>query len=400
MKLRYQARTKEGEIKTGEIEAVSKEAAIEILQKYNIFITFIEEVKDKAFLKREIKINRGISMKDVMSFSRQLSAMLSSKVPPAEALYALGQKINNPSFQEVIYKIGSDIREGLSLSKAFSRHPKVFSSFYIGMIKSGEITGNVPEVLKKITSHLERDYYFRSKVTGALIYPALVLFVFIVVFIVMFVYIIPKVTQALIDTGKEIPFFTKMIINISNFFIGYWWFLLLLAGALAFFFYYYPKTKEGRRNFDGFLLKIPIFGTFQKNLYMARFSENLATLISAGTPIAQALESSANLIGNKIYEDVIMETRLKVVKGETISSVLEKFPSEISPLFVQMVIVGERTGNLSESLNQVFQFYKEEIDNFVDTISVIIEPVLIIFLALMVGVLFAALIIPIYSIGT
>lgn len=400
MKLRYQARTKEGEIKSGEIEAVSKEAAIEILQKYNVFITFIEEVQSKSFLKREIKINTGISTKDVMSFSRQLSAMLSSKVPPAEALYALGQKTNNPNFQEVIYKVASDIREGLSLSKAFSRHPKVFSSFYVGMIKSGEITGDVPEVLKKITSHLERDYYFRSKVIGALIYPVLVLLVFIVVFVVMFIYIIPKVTQALVDTGKKIPFFTQLVINISHFFVEYWWFMLLIVGALGFFSYYYPRTKEGKRNLDSFLLKVPIFGTFQKNLYMARFSENLATLISAGTPIAQALESSAALIGNKTYEEIIMETRLKVVKGESISSVLEKFPSEISPLFVQMVLVGEKTGNLSESLDQVFQFYKEEIDNFVDTISVVIEPVLIIFLAGMVGILFAALIIPIYSIGT
>lgn len=399
MKLRYQARTKEGEIKTGEIEAVSKEAAIEILQKYNVFITYIEEAKDKTFLMKEVKLNRGISVKDVMAFSRQLSAMLTSKVPPAEALYALGQKNTNPSFQEVIYKIASDIREGLSLSKAFSRHPKVFSNFYIGMLKSGEVTGNVPEVLKKVTTHLERDYYFRSKVIGALIYPVLVLIVFIAVFVVMFIYIIPKVTKALLDTGKEIPFFTRLIINASNFFIEYWWFFILLAGAIVFFFYYYPKTKEGKRNFDAFLLKIPIFGPFQKNLYMARFAENLATLITAGTPIAQALEASANLIGNKTYEDIIAETRLKVIKGESISSVLEKFPSEISPLFVQMVIVGERTGNLGDSLDQIFQFYKEEIDNFIDTISVIIEPVLIIFLAGMVGILFAALIVPIYSIG-
>ena len=400
MKFKYQARTREGEVKTGQIEAVSKEAAIDILQKYNVYITLVEQEEQKFFLMREVKIGQHISLKDIMAFSRQLSAMLGSKVPPAEAIYALGQKTTNRSFQEVIYKLASDIREGLSLSKAFARYPHVFSPFYIGMIKSGELTGNVPEVLKKITSHLEKDYYFRSKVIGAMIYPAMVMLVFFGVFIFLFLVVIPNITKVLLEAGNKIPPVTQLVMNISNFFIIYWWFFLFLLIGLVFFFYFYPKTKEGRQQLDRLLLKLPIFGNFQKNLYMARFAENLSTLISAGTPIAQSLESSADLIGNTVYKNIIMETRSKVMKGETISVSLEKFPGEISPLFVQMVIVGEKTGNLGDSLIQVFKFYQEEIDNFISTISSIIEPLLIIFLAVMVGILFAALIIPIYSIGT
>ena len=400
MKFKYQARTREGEIKTGEVEAVSKEAAIDILQKYSVYITFVEESEKKPFLMREIKIAQNISLKDIMAFSRQLSAMLGSKVPPAEALYALGQKTTNRSFQEVIYKLASDIREGLSLSKAFAKYPRVFSPFYVGMIKSGELTGNVPEVLKKITGHLEKDYYFRSKVIGAMIYPAMVTLVFFGVFIFLFLFVIPNITKVLLESGRQIPAVTKFIMDISDFFVIYWWLFLILLIGFGLFLYYYPKTKEGRRQFDRVLLKLPIFGNFQKNLYMARFAENLSTLISAGTPIAQSLESSAELIGNSVYKDIIMETRSKAMKGETISVSLERFPGEISPLFVQMVIVGERTGNLGDSLSQVFKFYQEEIDNFISTISSIIEPILIIFLALMVGVLFAALIVPIYSIGT
>lgn len=398
MKFQYQARTREGEIKTGQIEAVSKEAAIDILQKYNVFITYVKELDERPFLMREVKIN-NISLRDIMAFSRQLSAMLGSKVPPAEAIYALGQKTTNKSFQEVIYKLASDIREGLSLSKAFAKHPKVFSSFYVGMIKSGEVTGNVPEVLKKITSHLEKDYYFRSKVIGAMIYPAMVTIVFFGVFIFLFLVVIPNITKTLIESGKKIPLVTQIVIDVSNFFVAYWWLFLVLFAGLAFFLFYYPRTQEGRRIFDRFLLKIPIFGTFQKNLYMARFSENLSTLISAGTPIAQSLESSAGLIGNTVYKDIITDARTKIMKGENISSSLEKYPNEISPLFIQMVIVGEKTGNLGDSLIQVFKFYQEEIDNFISSLSSIIEPLLIIFLAVMVGVLFAALIIPIYSIG-
>ena len=399
MKFKYQARTREGEVKTGEIEAASKEAAIDILQKYSVYITFVEEAEQRNLLMRDVKIGQHISLREIMAFSRQLSAMLGSKVPPAEAIYALGQKTTNRSFQEVIYKLASDIREGLSLSKAFSKHPRVFSPFYIGMIKSGEVTGDVPEVLKKITSHLEKDYYFRSKVIGAMIYPAMVMLVFFGVFIFLFLVVIPNITKVLLESGRKVPMVTQVLINISNFFVSYWWLFLFLLIGLGFFLYYYPKTKEGRQQFDRFLLSLPIFGNFQKNLYMARFAENLSTLISAGTPIAQSLEASAELIGNSIYKNIVMETRSKVMKGETISVSLEKFPGEISPLFVQMVIVGEKTGNLGDSLIQVFKFYQEEIDNFISTISSIIEPLLIIFLAVMVGVLFAALIIPIYSIG-
>ncbi|MFA6336375.1 MAG: type II secretion system F family protein [Candidatus Paceibacterota bacterium] len=399
MKFKYQARTREGEIKTGEIDAVSKEAAIDILQKYNVFITYVKESEEKPLLMREVKMGQHISLKDIMAFSRQLSAMLGSKVPPAEAIHALGQKTTNKAFQEVIYNIASDIREGLSLSKAFSKHPRVFSPFYVGMIQSGEVTGNVPEVLKKITSHLEKNYYFRSKVIGAMIYPAMVTVVFFGVFIFLFLFVIPNITGTLLETGKKIPAVTRVVMDISNFFVVYWWvFLIFLLGFVAFLFFY-PRTKEGRQNFDRFLLKLPIFGNFQKNLYMARFAENLSTLISAGTPIAQSLESSAGLIGNTAYRNIIMETRAKVMKGENISSSLEKYPNEISPLFIQMVLVGERTGNLGDSLIQVFKFYQEEIDNFISSISSIIEPLLIIFLAVMVGILFAALIIPIYSIG-
>jgi type IV pilus assembly protein PilC len=228
----------------------------------------------------------------------------------------------------------------------------------------------------------------------------MVTLVFFGVFIFLFLFVIPNITKVLLESGRQIPAVTKFIMDISDFFVIYWWLFLILLIGFGLFLYYYPKTKEGRRQFDRVLLKLPIFGNFQKNLYMARFAENLSTLISAGTPIAQSLESSAELIGNSVYKDIIMETRSKAMKGETISVSLERFPGEISPLFVQMVIVGERTGNLGDSLSQVFKFYQEEIDNFISTISSIIEPILIIFLALMVGVLFAALIVPIYSIGT
>jgi len=399
MKFTYQARTKEGEMRSGQIEASSREAAIEVLQKYNIFITSLKEVKQKPLLAKEIKIPRGISQKEIMLFSRQIATMLDSKIQPAEAFSALAQKTRNPAFQEIIYKISDSIRGGLSLSKAFSRYPKIFSTFYIGMIKAGEVSGNLSQVLRKLSKHLQQEYHFRSQIIGAMIYPAIVFLVFILIFLFLLVYVIPKLTEVLIETGKELPLVTKIVIAISNFFVSYWWIILLILVAIFAFFYFYLKTREAKETLARVSLNLPILGNFLKNLYLARFAENLSTLIVAGIPIAQALEVTSDLIGNYTYQRIILQVRDRVIKGESISSVLERFPEEIPPLFVQMAAVGERTGRLSTTLMNIVRFYQREIDTFIDSLSSIIEPILIIGLALMVGFLAASVFLPLYQIG-
>lgn len=399
MKFEYQARTKSGDVKKGVIEAVSKMAAVDLLHKNELFPTIIKEEKKGKGLNTELKIFERVSSKEVVIFTREIAIMIESNVPPAKALEALGEQMSNKSFKEKIFKISADIREGVTLSKAFSKYPKIFSTFYVNMLRSGEISGTLPEVLRKIADHLENEYYIKTKTMGAMIYPIVVLVVFAIIFTVVVVYIIPGLVEVLESSGAELPLVTKIVIGVSNFVVNYWWAVLLILIGIASFVYYYPKTKEGKQVTDAILLKVPVLGNFQKNIYMNRFAENLATLLSSGKPITEALEVTADLIGNNVYREIILQARDGVVKGQKISDSLVNYPKYISPLFVQMVAVGESTGKISETLMNVVRFYKTEIETFVDSISNIIEPVLILGLAGMVGLLVAAVFLPLYQIG-
>jgi type IV pilus assembly protein PilC len=403
MKYSYQARDISGGKKVGVIEASSKDAALEILSNNNLFPLEVKEAVEgikKNGLKAELHFFDHVSQKDVAMFSRQMAIMIDSNVPPAEAIEALGNQTKNKFFKEKIFKIADDVRSGTLLSKSFGKYPAIFSNFYINMIRSGEASGSLPKILEKVADHLESEYALQAKMKGAMIYPAIILIVFIVIFVIMMVFVIPGLVSVLESSGQKLPFATLMIIAISDFFVKYWYFMLALVIALVVFFLYYPKTPKGKDFFDKMSLKIPVLGNFLKETYIMRLAENFSTLIMSGVPIANALEIVADLIGNNVYKAAILKTRSRVVKGESVSAVFGNFPDIIPPLFVQMASVGEQTGKLDSSLTNVVTFYKRETDIFVDSLSSIIEPVLIIGLALMVGFLVAAVLLPIYQVST
>ncbi|MDD4625255.1 MAG: type II secretion system F family protein [Candidatus Paceibacterota bacterium] len=399
MKFNYQARTKNGKIETGTIEASTRKGAIDVLHQNNLFPTAIKETSSNNFFSR-INYFQGVPLKEITLFSRELATMLDSKVPLAEALDSLGHQTRNIDFQNKIYKISMAIREGSTFSKALSIYPKDFSSFYVSMVRSGEASGNLSEVLDRVSIHLEKDCELRSKTLSAMMYPSIVLSVFILIFIVLMVYVVPNLTEVLATGNRELPLITQLIIGLSDFFKQWW---IAIIGSLAAFAYLlkrYLRTKEGKRIFDQTSLRVPILGRFFKNLYLARFAENFSVLIAAGIPIAQALEITADIIGNVVYRDIIIECRNRVIKGEPFSSVLDRFPEYIPSLFVQMASVGERTGRISNTLTNIVRFYQREIDTFVDGLSSILEPILIIGLALMVGILVAAVVLPLYQMSS
>ncbi|MFA5714699.1 MAG: type II secretion system F family protein [Candidatus Paceibacterota bacterium] len=403
MKYIYQAKDKAGNKQSGVIEATTRDAALEILSNNNLFPLEMNEVDEKstsAVMNKKIFVFERISMKDVAMFSRQLAIMIDSNVPPAEAIEALGDQTKNAAFKNKIYRIAKDIRGGVRLSKALSQYPNVFSVFYINMIKSGEVSGNLPTILEKVTDHLESEYEIRSKIMGAMMYPAVILVIFILIFIVIMIFVIPNLVAVLRGTGQDLPIATKIVIGVSDFFVGYWYLVIFGIISIAGLAVYLPRTVMGKNIFDKISLRIPIIGPFLKNLYLARFAENFSTLISAGIPINEALEVVSNLVGNDVYRDAILSAKEKVVKGERVSRVFGQNQDIISPLFIQMVAVGEQTGKLDSSLMNVVRFYKREATIFVDSISSIIEPILIIALALMVGFLVAAVLLPIYKIST
>lgn len=396
MQFSYQVRTGRGEVQSGIIEASSKEAAFEGLKSRGLYVTSLEQYNVPIYAKR-IAFLGGVPKKEVVAFSRQLAIMLKSKVPLVEVLHTLSRQTRNKNLQDNILGIAQEIEGGIPLSKALGNYPKVFSVFYVNMIKSGEATGKLTEVFLYLADYLEKDYKFRGKIVGAMIYPAFIFVLFIAVAVVMLTVVIPQLTVILKESGQDLPFITKVVVGISEAIQHNGIFILILFLALGGIFYWGIKTPRGKRLWDQFLLKIPLVSSLIKQFYLSRIALNLSTLISGGLPIAQSLEITGDVVGNEIYKEIIHDTKEGVKRGETISSVLEKRQEIISPFFFQMVVVGEKTGTLDSSLNNAVEFYEEEVDRVLEGLIKILEPLFIIALAVIVGGLVAAVLIPMYS---
>lgn len=396
MKFHYQARTIDGEVKTGIVEASSEEAALDLLQRYELYVTYLKEAKTPIFA-RELKLFRKISIKDIVLFTRQLSMMFSSKVPLVEALRALANQTTNLELKEKILEISKEVEGGVALSKALSRYPKIFSQFYISMVKAGEASGKLAESFNYLADHLEREYNIAGKIKGALIYPILVIVVSIFVVSLMIFFVIPKLRQVFLEGEMKIPTTTLLIFNIADFIKKSAPFLIFGLFLLIFLIYRFYKTEKGKKILDNLFLKLPIIGNFLKISILSQFAENLSTLITGGLMISQALDLTGDIIGNSLYKKAIFTARDEVRKGVPISQILSLFPEIFPPMFIQVISVGEKTGTLDTSLMQIANFYQKEVERTVNNILTILEPVLIIFLGIVVAFLALAVLMPIYN---
>lgn len=399
MRFNYQARTRTGELKVGQIDASNYEAALEVLQKYGYFVTFLEEFKEKTLLVKELQFFKRIGKKDIVIFTRQLAILLSSQTPPVEALHTLASQYSKIDFKDKILKIAADIEGGASFSNALKNYPKLFSNFYINIIKSGEVSGNLPKALNTLADHLEKEHDLLAKIIAGAFYPVLVLIIAIILFGLMVHLVFPRFEEIFLEAGHALPAITVFMLNFAQF-LREWGLVLLfilLGGCL--FLWRWFKTPKGREALDQFIVDFPITRSFAKKLYLARFSENLSTLILGGVPIAQALEVSGNVVGNSVYQKIIFKTRDKVRGGESISSVLKKYPKLIPPLASQIIFVGERTGQLDKTLTRLSIFYKKEVDMATEKFISLFEPLLIVFLGIVVAIIALTVLAPVYQIG-
>ena len=395
MKLNYQARTKKGEIRSGQVEASSREAAASLLQKHGLYVTFLEEFVPPLYARR-VKFFEKISQKDLVLFSRQLAIMFKSKVPLVESLSVLSLQTDNPDFKEKIMKLSEEVEGGTALSNALANFPEVFSSFYIAMIKSGEVSGKLTEVLNYLADHLEREYHLTAKTKGALLYPSLIVFVVLLVLLLMIFFVVPQLADVLTTEKEALPWITMFVINFSAFVRNWGWVMLIVFVLFTVAFLRYCQTDKGQKFFDRGLVKLPLIGSFLKMVNVARFAENLSTLISGGLPIAQALETVGDIVSNTAYKEVIFKTRDEVRKGVPISSILSRHPDLFPPVFIQMVLVGEKTGTLDSTLMNIVEFYQKEIDRIIDNVLSVLEPVLILILGLVVAGLMLSILMPLY----
>jgi len=399
MKFNYQARTKDGRVQTGVVEASSREAGFNVLKKHNLYVTALEEISESPFYAKQLTFFSKANKKDIVMFSRQISIMFKSKVPVVESLRAIAKQTRKADFREKIIKIAEETEGGTSLSKAFGMYPKIFTPFYINMIKAGEASGRLSEVFLYLADYLEKQDNFTSKIKGAMIYPAFILVVFVGVVALIMGYVIPQLSTILESSGAELPMLTKIVISASDFVQRKWWAVLLIfltaAGGLVYFF----RTDKGKEVSDKIFLGLPFVRGFARKFYLTRIALNLTTLISGGLPIAQALEIAGNVVGSPQYNDILQEAKEGVKRGDAISTVFQRYPRLISPLFFQMVTVGEKTGTLDSSLNNIVAFYERDVDRALDSFIRLLEPLFIVLLGGVVGGLMGAVLMPIYSGG-
>ena len=399
MKFTYEARTNTGALQSGSIEAPDRETALGILQGKKLLALTLEEDRGGVKFTSEITFLSRIKTVDIVLFSRQLAVLIDAQVPLLSALRSLGEQTSNPKFRRLVFDVAEEVNAGTALSQALAKYPKQFSHFFVSVVRAGEASGRLQEVLSYLADHEEKAYDLTRKVRGALIYPIFIICSLVLVGALMMIFVVPQLTAIFEETGVELPFLTKLVIGISNVLQSYWWLALLLFIGAGVGLVRFVRTPYGRRVWDTLLLNTPVFKKLFRKVYLARFSENLSTLIRGGIPIIQALEITGDVVGNTVYKETIAQAAKEVEKGGKISQVLKQ-NHYVPALVVQMVSVGEDTGQLDMILSKVASFYQRDVDDLVENLTTLIQPVLILILGAAAGVLVAAILLPIYNLGS
>lgn len=398
-KFRYTARNELGEIQAGFVEAVNRDLAIKILQDNKLFILSLESVEKKNIFEQFLFFFQRVKRKDLMIFTRQLSALLSAKVSLSESLKSLAHQVTNPILKDVLSEVVADVEGGIYLSQALAKHPQVFSDFYINMIRSAELAGRLEETFLFLADYLERENRLINRARNAMIYPLFVIAVFIGVLILMLVVVMPQLKAIFEEVNMKLPLLTRILLGLGEIFKNWGWIFLIFLFFISILFIRYLKTKEGKLIWDEVVLYLPILGSLTKKMCIARFASAVQVLIKGGLPVADSLEIAARIVGNYFYQEILNKTAQGIRKGATISGVLSEYPNFFPFLVLQMIAVGESTGQLEELLEKVYAFYNEEVETILSNLVELIQPALIIALGIFIGLFIAAVLIPIYNLA-
>ncbi len=398
MLFNYQALDSTGKNTTGSIDAVTLDVAVGSLQKRGLIIVKIEPAKKESWT-QHISFGKGVSNREIVILSKQMATLFDAQVSPLKIFTLLASEAENFVLRTALEEVVNDIQAGSNISKSLSRHPQVFSDFYVNMVKSGEETGKLNETFNYLAEHLDRNYEVVSKVKNALIYPAFVISVFVGVMLLMFTVIIPKIGLIITESGQDIPFYTAIIFGISNLLLEFGFVLLGLVVIGVYFLVRYLRSPAGVIAWAIFKLEIPYVGELYRKLYLAQLTDNMNTMVLSGIPMVKAIEITATIVENQVYKDILNSALEQVKGGKPLSQSLSNHP-EIPNMLVQMIKVGEETGELGSIFKTMARFYQREVVNAVDTLVSLIEPVMIVTLGLAVGVLLISVLIPIYDIAS
>jgi type IV pilus assembly protein PilC len=400
MEFHYQAKSPAGEFFEGTLEAPSENQAVELLHSKGFVVLSLKENKKALFSADLNQLFARPNTKDIVIFTRQLATLIDADMPLAEGLRTLAKQVEKPAFAKIVSEISDLVEGGSSLSNALDQYPKLFTQFYVKLVKSGEASGKLHEALSYLADYLERSQAINSKIVGALIYPGVVVTMMILVFVLMVTMVLPKLLLIFKESNvQEIPFVTRMMIALTDFVNGNIIIIgitfLLIAGGIA----YYVRTPKGKVALDNIRVTMPVMGKILRNLYIARMSESLSTLIKAEISILDALKITSDLVGNITFQDTLLEAEESVRGGGTISEIFTKSPF-MPPLLTSMIAIGERTGKIDFMLGHVSKFYKEEAENSVENMTRLLEPLIILVLGVGVVILVIGILLPIFNFAT
>jgi len=400
MLFNYVAVDKERVQREGTVEAPSVDAAISAVQKRGYTLLSINEVSSgmglDKLLNMEFSFLQKVSYKEIVILSRQIATLFQAQVSPLRIFRLLSAEVENAKLKSAMSQIVDDLQAGSSISRALGAHPDIFSSFYVNLVRAGEESGSLEKSFDYLADYLDRQYEVIAKARNALVYPAFVVGVFIIVMGLMLTLVIPSIAQILTDSGQELPIYTRIVIGISDFLVDYIGIILIVLAGAGVGFWQFSKTEVGQRTIDEFILSIPYLGDLQQKLLLTRLCDNMATMLSSGISIVQALEVTADVVDNMVFREIIESTLEEVKGGRSFADSISEYP-EIPGVLAQMAKVGEETGSLGNILTTLSNFYRREVNNAVDTLIGLIEPFMIVMLGLGVGVLLASVLMPIYN---
>ncbi len=384
----------------GTVEAPTVDAAITAVQKRGYTILSIDEVSAGGGLASLFQIKfaffQSVSHKDVVILSRQIATLFQAQVSPLRIFRLLSAETESDQLRLVLNQIVEDLQAGNSISRALASHPTVFSSFYVNLVRAGEESGSMEKSFDYLADYLDRQYEVAAKARNALVYPAFVVSIFLAVMGLMLTLVIPSIAKILTEAGQELPIYTRIVIGLSDFMVNYIGIILVLLSFGGAAFWRFSRTTVGKRTIDEFMISVPYIGDLQRKLVLTRICDNMATMLSSGISIVQAIEVTADVVDNLVYKEILLSTLLEVKGGRSFADSIGEY-SQVPGVLAQMAKVGEETGSLATILTTLSNFYRREVNNAVDSLIGLIEPAMIVLLGLGVGVLLASVLLPIYN---
>jgi type IV pilus assembly protein PilC len=398
----WEGKTAQGRAMKGELEAPNLEAVVTVLRHRRIR-PIPNRIREKGKgLEKEITIpgfGEKVKTKDLSIFTRQFATMIDAGLPIVQCLDILGEQSESKLLRNTVRTIRQDVEGGATLADALRKHPKIFDALYVNMVEAGEAGGVLNTVLNRIALFIEKANKLKKKVKGAMIYPCAIIAVAVIVVSILLIFVIPVFGELYGSMGKALPAPTQITINISNWFVASWYYLAFALGGVVAAVRFYYQSDQGRMNIDRLLLRLPVVGDMLRKVAVARFSQNMAILLSSGVPILEGLAITARTAGNKVVEKAIMDSRVSISHGKTVAEPLAEskiFP----PMVCHMVAVGETTGGLDGMLRKIAEFYEEEVDDAVASLTALMEPMIMVVLGVILGGLVISMYLPIFQLGS